>query len=184
MVCGFGSSYIGSVRATVSHSSSDGSQESQSSDSDSSFSSDFQIRGPELYLKTSKNCSKLDKIKYYDFSAVFGRFLSPRWSDQFIVFWRNFFTYKGVCTIFVAISDTVPGLGYKFCFCICSPKPNCKFLEYRQIRYWKKMFFHTPYCKACSVACSVATSILLSPTLSILPASNQNVKFYLEIVSE
>ena len=27
-----------------------------------------------------------------------------------------FFTYKGVCTIFRAISDTVPGLGFEFCF--------------------------------------------------------------------
>ena len=33
------------------------------------------------------------------------------------VLWRHFFfTFKGVCAIFRAISDTVPGLGFKFRF--------------------------------------------------------------------
>ena len=66
--------------------------------------------------KTSKNCWKLDKIKYCNFSAVFGRFLSPGWSDQFFVFciaiwnwaWQQFVSLKlNVSKLRLRLSPTV-----------------------------------------------------------------------------
>ena len=108
--------------------------------------------------KTSKNCWKLDKIKYCNFSAVFGRFLSPGWSDQFFVFCvasgvtRYKFRVPTKRTfdklIFWLIKGSALSSGpfqirfrasdLNFVFCVCSPKPNRTFLEPRQIRYWEK----------------------------------------------
>ena len=94
------------------------------------------IRGPEPYLKWPwRYCRPLYKSK-----KNYNIWLCPVFSSQddrinFSSFamcqvsqdtsleypqrelWRNFFlTYKGVCTIYGAISDTVPGLGFEFRF--------------------------------------------------------------------
>ena len=102
--------------------------------------------------KTSKNCRKLDKIKYCNFSSVFGCFLSPGWSDQFFVFCNAlgvtrfkgyfgeffFWLIKGSALSSGPFQIRFRASDLNFVFCICSPEPNRILLEHRQIRYWKK----------------------------------------------
>ena len=65
------------------------------------------------------------------------------------VLWRNFFLLlKGSALSSRPFQVRFRASDLNFIFCVCSPKPNCTFLEPRQIRYWKKLFFNTPYDQA------------------------------------
>ena len=108
--------------------------------------------------KTPKNCRKITIFDFVQFSTVFGRFLSPGWSDQFFVFciasgvtrYKFRVPTKGTLEelFFWLIKGSALSSGpfqirfrasdFNFVFCVCSPKPNRTFLEPRQIRYWKK----------------------------------------------
>ena len=86
-----------------------------------------------LGWENPKNCRKITIFDFVQFSTFFEHFLSPGWLDQFLSFamrqvsqdtsleypqrvlWKILFlTFRGVCTIFRAISDTFPGLGFEF----------------------------------------------------------------------
>ena len=116
--------------------------------------------------KRPKTAKKITLFDFVQFSTVFGRFLSPGWSDQFFVFciasgvtrYKFRVPTKGTLEklFFWLIKGSALSSGpfqirfrasdFNFVFCVCSPKPNRTFLEPRQIRYWKNWFFNTPYC--------------------------------------